>query len=302
MDIIFLSFGNPYYLPYVLSQCKSTNRNSTIHLLGDHLNMGYKGVNHHYIKDYQKQAKEFEKHYTHLSTNNKKFECFCFQRWFIINSFLSENNIKEAIVLDTDILVYDNIVDDMVFFEEFDMTLYEHKEGLAASPGMSFIKNTKILDAFCDFTLDSFKQKDSYFSQANKHFEYLQSQNRDGGVCDMTYFYFFYLQNQERIFDLHRVLPNNHYYDVNFKATKTPKIEIKKNENNGKLIEWSNNKPYGYLTNEDKIKYMVFHFQGPQKELIPRMVSQKGVYYWYNLKFIPFKNKVRALLNSRQLL
>lgn len=298
MDIIFLSYGNPDYLKYVLTQCAETNKDANIHLLGDKSNYGYKGITHHLIDDYKQSGEAFTKEYIHLSTNIEKFERFCFERWFYINEFIKKQNIKQAIIIDSDVLLYDEVASDMDFFSKYDMSLYFNESAFTASAGQTFVYDTKIIDDFCNFLLTSYKEKDQFFDKAKQHYTKLQSASRTGGVCDMTYFYFFYLENEHRILDLHTPLPNNNYYDLSFITSETPKVDFKKNKQGMKHIEWEGKIPYGYLVpSNQKIKFQCLHFQGDQKQYIPEMINRKGLFYIYNLKYLPLKNKIKSLLS-----
>ena len=299
MDIIFLSYGNPDYLKYVLSQCVATNPKATVHLLGDDSNKGYKGVTHHMIDDYNYGTESFENNYEHLSTNNEKFERFCFERWYYINNLIQKYQMNNVVVMDSDVLVYDDVTGDMRFFDDYRMTLYFKEEGLMASAGQTFVKDPSILNEFCEFVTSSYLKKDQFFDKAKKHFEKLQKIGKNGGVCDMTYLYFFFLENKDSIFDLHNPLPNDHYYDLSYIHTVTPKVRFKANDKGMKFIDWENNIPYGYLLpGERKIKFQLLHFQGSQKEYIPNLITKKGVVYLYNIHYLAFKNKTKSFLSK----
>ena len=298
--IIFLSYGDPFYLPYVLSQCKAYHPYDHVHLIGDSSNKGYAGIEHHLISDYENSAKEFAKHYVHLSTNNEKFERFCFDRFFIIKEFIIKNNIKECIIIDTDVLVYGNLFDDFPFFDNYDCTLYLYEKNLVASPGLSFVKNTKCIDDLCRFMLELYKERNSIFDLLSNHFNHRQSKGLQGGACDMNVFYYFYKNNTVKVFDLFEVLPNNHYYDISFIDLETVKYTFEGTPETGKKVIFKNKIPYGIIHGrKEMIKYQVLHFQGWQKELIPRFTTRKGRFFLYNMIWIPVKNFIAAMLRGQ---
>ena len=56
------------------------------------------------IANVESKSKAFRKIYHHCAVTNYEYELFCFQRWFILSEFLSQANIDQCVMVDSDIL------------------------------------------------------------------------------------------------------------------------------------------------------------------------------------------------------
>lgn len=300
LPIIFLNYGNPWYLKYALSQCKGTNPDARVILLGDKSNYGYAGIEHHSYADYTEYGAQLSTVYEHMSTNPYKFELFCIERWFTISSFLEKNNIKECFVMDSDVLLYDSIEKYKSCFGSAKMTLYDVGEhSLSSTAGSTFIFNSDILRQFCNFCLSVYTQKNSAeYTILRQHYEKRQAADLTGGVCDMNLWHLFYINHKDEIFDTYNLVKENVFLDINITSAKSPKYIFESSANGWKKVTWRNGKPYGKIVEpvEKEVFYACLHFQGFAKEKMPEYTTYKGYYYWYNMHYITLKNKIRRLL------
>ena len=122
INIIIAHKGNPFYLKYVLDQCKSSNPNANVILLGDKSNNKYPFIKHAMLSDYFQGASEFAEKYRHMNTTPFEFELFCYQRWFAIYEYMLEQNLKDVWCMDSDVLLYCNIEEIMQKYISYDFT------------------------------------------------------------------------------------------------------------------------------------------------------------------------------------
>ncbi|MGM9679882.1 MAG: hypothetical protein ACI3XR_00085 [Eubacteriales bacterium] len=109
IPVIFYHNGNQDYLRAALMQCRKYN--DSVFLLGDDTNKNIgDGIKWFRSEDYSDtdRWREFEKVYLPMSSNDPLFELNCFKRFFVIESFIREMQIKKFVYLDSDILCYVN--------------------------------------------------------------------------------------------------------------------------------------------------------------------------------------------------
>ena len=180
--IVFIHQNNSEHLRYSLAQAKKSNPNSTVYLLGDESNDQYPCVEHHRSSDYSVGAAQFAEVYTHYSTNGVDFELVCFQRWFILRDFLTARRIDQCVYLDSDVLLYADVTEEMKKFRRFDFTLCWHTIGC-----VFFLNRMDGLEDLCQFMLDVYTKKDRYqYDRMVAQFALRQKNQLPGGACDMT--------------------------------------------------------------------------------------------------------------------
>ena len=155
--IFIVHRGDSYYLPLCLAQARVSNPTAKILLLGDEANSGnidfYKKFNieHVAIEEYSKSSDLFQEVYIHDSPNNFSYECFCFQRWMIINEYVEHKAINgNFCCLDSDALLYIDIKD---IFNEMESGFAVCDE---VGPQYLMFKDAKILERYCKFIVDCF--------------------------------------------------------------------------------------------------------------------------------------------------
>ena len=275
--IVVLHKGRHKYLNICLKQAKFSNPSSRIILLGDEANFELAhevGVEHYYIKDYFKSARDFSKIYKHHSVNNYDFELFCLQRWFVINEFIKEQKIEKFLHIDSDVLLYADLTKEKGLLDtvaNYDMTIS------SVSGHTSFFNSQNVLNKFCNFICEIFNDV-KFFEQFknNPNDSQIHYNVAMGGIIsmfkplsDMTLLYFF-----------------SNLYDV--RALNTSHIEINGGVINGNfmlnpayaplgsinyLVFDKNNVP-NYIKYTDSgfefVRAYSLHFQGYNKKLMPK--------------------------------
>jgi hypothetical protein len=297
IPIIIISFGNPWYLKFILSQAKYTNPKSRIILLGDKSNIGYLDIEHYCFDDFNANINKLNEAYVHLSSNPYKFELFCIQRWIYLYNFLSKKNIQECFVMDSDILLYESIEKYSHHIPDNKLSLYfeENSSKLSASAGNIFIKNNSTLNDFIDYIFSLYSNQNSDdFNILKKHFQDLVELNQNGGVCDMSLFYMYYLKNEQlffNLFDFH----TDFIMDDSLNSASYGKLTFEMDQGI-KKIKWKSKTPYFILKepNGKQIKSPLLHFQGDLKKIIPNFTNKRNRYFFYNFYWISFKNWING--------
>lgn len=113
MKIFIIHKGRQEYLKITIKQIlKYNDWNDVIFLTDNKLatkKFLWENIVYENISDYFDSAKEFEIYYKHMSYNKKQYELFCFQRWLILNEYITRNKIKEFSHIDSDVLLYCNV-------------------------------------------------------------------------------------------------------------------------------------------------------------------------------------------------
>jgi hypothetical protein len=260
IPIIFIHSNYSDYLKYSLLQAKRTNSEFQIYLLGDSSNDCYDFVEHHNLSEYSKEANEFAKIYRHYSTNNYEFELYCFQRWFVLKEFLSFIGAKNCLYLDSDVMLYANIKNEIKKFEHFDFTLSHMSCGCTF-----FLNRFEALANFCEFLINIYKKIDKYhFDKILSLYAIRKKNNLPGGACDMTAFGLYQEIHFGEIGEVSQII-NGSVYDPSIQIS-SPGFEM---TNGIKKVIWKNGSPFGtHLRTGKEIKFNSLHFQGNTKSLM----------------------------------
>jgi hypothetical protein len=247
VPVIFIHKGNQEYFQKAIVQAKK-NDNQVI-VIDDNL-----------ISNYSQKANEFSNLYEHLSTNNKDIELLCFNRWFILNEFMVSQNIDRCLYLDSDVMLYANVDNEIKKFEQFDFTLSHRCCG-----SNSFFTLRGLTD-FCDFLITTYSNKNSYdYEKISSHYYIRQKHGLPGGVCDMSLLEYHAYQKWGLVGEMMHIIDGSTYdhnintSDQNFKMSN---LGIKE-------IVFSENIPYGYQCSTGKtIRFNTLHYQGNAKRFL----------------------------------
>lgn len=195
VDIVFVHRGCPDYLYDGLPQVARFNRDSTIHLIGDKTNRQFgRLLSHHQIDDYWSTASAFEDVYQHHSNNPEAFECFCFQRWFVLDEFAERHGLDRFVYLDTDTMVYCDLAQEFTKFAGFDVALAYgdiDPEYVKASGCLSFWMTRDSLHDFCSYLMELYSGGVSDLAPMVDQYRIRREQNRPAAVNDMSAFGFY---------------------------------------------------------------------------------------------------------------
>src|SRR3990167_793882 len=263
IPIIYIHIGWSDYLQYSIQQARRRNPMSRIILLGTEENDRFDHIEHYNIKEYFHSAKEFEKIYQHMSTNNIHFEKFCFSRWFILNEFVKFHNIYRFFTTDSDTLLFCDVNEEAEKFKNFRYTTTNR-----ISAGITFIMDLTVLNEWCQLTTNIYSKKDKFnFNKCFYHFKNLQENGRAGGANDMTIWDIFSndgYNNPGMVGETSTIFSDDTTFDHNINQS-----DFFEMENGIKKIKWFNKNPYGYnqILKRD-IRFLMLHFQGGAKSFM----------------------------------
>lgn len=271
IPIVFVHKGNSSYLFDTFYQLKSSNKSTTVYLIGTKESHIYSPlVTNIDIATYSNDSEQFKNIYRHFSTNSYEFELICIQRWFILRDFLIKNGIKRCLYLDSDIFVYSDINELANRFMEYGMTI------CGISGHINFLEVNTLID-FCNYITSSYTNEKS-LKELETHFqqEYINRQQL-GGISDMTFFYRYSLNNPDKVCNLYHL-------DVSAGAFD-PSMENGEDRYymDGKLkkVVMKNGKPYCLrLSDKMPVLHHILHFQGAEaKKKMPNYISCKTPAY-----------------------
>ncbi|EKE28284.1 MAG: hypothetical protein ACD_3C00083G0023 [uncultured bacterium (gcode 4)] len=295
LPIILIHKWYQSYLEYSILQAKKFNAESEIYLIWDSANKflwNKLWVKHLLISDFEESIQDINKSYKHLSGNSYQYELFCFQRWFILRDFANKNNYDKFIYIDSDILLYTNVSDEIIRFNkimDFDLAY------VWSSWHTSYFNNQQSISDFCEFILDYYKdnKKLDYLERFFSEYSKIQT---TWWVSDM-YLFWIYKSVNPKIFNISEIIWWS-IYDANFNSTlgnydfgslfpdffkdfDFNPVTFKPFLNSKKII-LKNWHVYWFLhwTKEVAIKFNTLHLQG---------FSKSYMRYFYNEQFIRLK-------------
>ena len=211
---------------------------------------------------YGNSAREFEKHYEHLSGNHVDFEKFCFARWFILLDWMRANDRDVVFYQDSDVLLYCDVTKE---FETWGAG-YAFTLALGTSAATSYFTRAG-LQAFCDFVMDTYMNRNALFVELQRIFVEMQAQRLPGGVCDMALFKFFKAQVTHVSVGEMTDVRKGATWDHNINASDGFDMR-----GGVKQIDFNNTGfPYGTISpiqGQVYIRFNALHFQGGAKKLI----------------------------------
>jgi len=187
--LVFIHQGFSDYLPFTLRQAHAADPDGEIYLLGDSANNRFGFVHHVDTATLTERSPAFAEVYRHHSTNRYAFELVCFQRWFRLRAFMAEAYLNDALVLDSDVMLY---ADARTLF---DRHIGGRSLGLcipgaqapfrwSAFPHVSYWTRP-VVNRFCDFLMDVYTREEAFAPFQDK-WEYHIQNGVAGGLCDMT--------------------------------------------------------------------------------------------------------------------
>lgn len=272
IPIFFVHIGNPYYLKYTLKQARFFNPDSEIYLLGDESNNKYPFLKHELINDYFEAGLYFEKIYSHMSTNPYWFELICFQRWFIVRDYCIKNNINELVYLDSDALIYCDVTEIFARYKNYKFTVKNQ-----IGPPFSHFLIEDLIE-LCDYITQMYTDK-ILSERIKKIWIDYQKINLPGGICDMTVFQQFEVDNPGALFELSTIVKNGTFCIMDKGENQ---LQAK---NDGYLkLKFRNKHPFGLLLNsKNEIEIHGIEFGGHAKKMIPQFYVAGG--FFMNRKF-----------------
>lgn len=299
IPIVFTHFGKSDYLELAIHQAKFSNPESDIYLLGDDANLYLsKYCMHEQFSKYSNCDKILKEVYKHFSTNSYEFEYFCFKRWFVLLDFMKANNLDWVCAADSDFMLYDSVSKFLTSIlkinnynsgyciQEQDFNSYLW----CGSGHISFVSK-RFLESFCDFVITTYS---SNFSLLQRKIDYHVQNNINGGICDMTLLYLYYIENENKVFNL--LVPSNAVafdnkidYGTNFKVD-----EYYTEKDGFKAIEITKGQPCILSKENVRIQFVGLHFQGSAKNRMCDFYTGNKNSVYLKLKYQNIKKALKA--------
>nr|QFG75015.1 MAG: hypothetical protein [Megaviridae environmental sample] len=259
------------YKDYLNINLQITGSNNKIYLIGDTqiANLGHiDNVTFVNINKYENipLIKESYKHFINYSSNSKEFEWGCFERIFILQSFMKEFDLKQIFHIDSDNVLLDDI--NNYPFEKniaYCVPRNWHEYRMSNSIHSSLL-NQEFCDKFIELFSDLYINKRKFYLIKDKIMYHTKN---PGGICDMT---LYYLLIKEKIIDVQNLLnPINNIVFIN-NINNGEGIENKhqfKLDNNKLDILLIDGKFLIYdIINNQPTELFNIHFQGGAKYLL----------------------------------
>ncbi|MEM9829414.1 MAG: hypothetical protein AAF944_02190 [Bacteroidota bacterium] len=174
--IIFIHYGNSYYLKHVLRSAKMFNPKKRVILIGDSSNNRYQDIDvEHYLFEHYldtDEVKQFEKLYRRVGgvefekiNKNKGGEDwtkFNFLKWFVLYTFLQEQNISNLWVFDSDTIILSDLDSLEERYGETDYTVMNNNNQL-----QGFVSNPGYIQLFQKLCIEMFSNQE-YLDQIKK--------------------------------------------------------------------------------------------------------------------------------------
>lgn len=185
--IVFIHYGDSFYLKPSLICANKYNPNTDIYLLGDEMNKycdKYTSVIWQSYKNYQKGTlfNIFKNNYNHIGTSNNYFitqEKFCFLRWFILYNFLVHNKLDKCWYFDTDTFICCNLTKYENHFDNYKIAITNRISGTN-----TIINNKSMILELCQMICE-FITDDKFLSTQKKMVDISIDQGKNYNFCDM---------------------------------------------------------------------------------------------------------------------
>lgn len=174
------------FVPLSLSSVAKSNPDTDIFFLNvnDNYPISIPGVTDVDAKSFYSEACEpIRNVYKHLSTNQADFELFCMERFFVLNKFMQENAIDRAFLIETDVLLFD----DLNSYLDVNDGLDSSQTYLSENKCISLAYVTKeYLDYYCNYIVDCYSNSEK-LSKIEEFYAKYHENGGMGGICDMTF-------------------------------------------------------------------------------------------------------------------
>ena len=261
--IIIIHRGDSPYLAYTIAQAKDSNPESRVILLGDRSNAFYLGVEHYAYTDYFADAEDFSKWYRHEHFPNYQYPwiLFCHQKYFVLRDFCKRHQLKSILLIDTDVLIYEDIRSYFNYYSESFMTLSSSGSEICAQASFAIINNSVILDKLCHL----------YRKMYTKPIESLREEYGTKEFTEMVGLGVLMRKDPQEII-------NTYHKNANAFIFNHSMVADNRFDFSGKLLklDWENNIPYlKEISSQSLIKTPFLHFHGKGKYVMGKHLKLK---------------------------
>lgn len=269
-EIVFIHKGDAPYLHFALQQARISNPDIPITLLGTAPLAA--PLQQFPLDDLEgADARSFQQHYSHQSSNSLQFELFCYLRWFALYEYMCRKSLDYVWHFDSDVLVYSRMASasSLVASEATCGFLIPAQESVDwTASGHASFWSREMLKEFCDFCTRSYSEArllNRYKEKWNFHLRF----KIPGGICDMTALYLFWESRKDQIVNLARVHDNS-VFDLAISHPGGSEHHQFLMSGSRKRVRFRQKQPYFRLTrNHAFVRAHCLHFQGTAKDFMP---------------------------------
>ncbi|QSJ18690.1 hypothetical protein JYQ62_07990 [Nostoc sp. UHCC 0702] len=306
VTIIYLG-AKPNFLNFALKS--AANFNNTVVFIGDKTN---KDLWSNYWDSTLKESSKFQaffKNYVHMSTTGEHYTLAGIQRFFYLEQWMQQENIKKTFLLDGDIVTFTNYSEQLYSAFSNDciasLSTPEDQESnfrWASSPHLSYW-TLEGLEDFTNFCIEAYSNK-SIRDQLEAKWQWHLANNKPGGIMDMTLLYLWSKGNSQ-VGNVAKVIN-----DTTVDHTITSPTNYFRNEYRMQLglkkIIFKNGIPYGYnqVLNKE-IRFLCLHCQGTSAKDLMRFFYYKQLRNFYPIaNFVAItqlqtKNFIKKLIRKK---
>ena len=298
------------YLKYVIAQAESLN--SRVILFGDEFNSTW-AKEWYPAKDYLSEKwYKFETVFVNMSDYPDEWAKGIFRRFFIFEEYCKRNDIKDFVVLDSDVLIY------------IDLSTYPFREkckvALEWESNVSFKRNPTTMSSvvssigyftittvgeFTEFCIKVYEKKEDYYYKLivdtwENHFK---KDGYAGGICEMTLLYLWLCERGCRAYNI-LAETEKYRFCLDFSGMSSYLREefVTNKATNTKRLKFIGDRPYHKdAVTMEWVKVDNIHFVGDSKRLLPDVQNHKRISIYnmsYYVLFRFWRGKVKPLLRS----
>ncbi|MGN1167779.1 MAG: hypothetical protein ACI4S2_15280 [Lachnospiraceae bacterium] len=261
IPVIIHHEGNQKYLKYSIMQAEKWNKK--VYLFGDDSNNMFceNWIDCSTLES--DRWKAFLHVFQNMSTYDEEYARQIFKRFFLLETFFERYSFDACVLIDSDVLVYQNFEEYTPFNPPYIASLSIPKKQddyrWTANTGCSYWTKQAVT-GFIDFCMDMYTNK---ISCLKEKYDYQKTHDLPGGVCEMSLLYLWYLQNTEKVLNTTRPMEGK-VIDFNINLSENyelddflidEKLKIKK-------MEFLDHIPFFIDKNGNHIQAIAMHFGG----------------------------------------
>ncbi|MCI8773058.1 MAG: hypothetical protein HFI50_03860 [Lachnospiraceae bacterium] len=279
--------GNASYVKDCIVQAQKYNER--VILFGDKTNREM-GSEWYDVSDFTSLLwEEFQQYYEHMSYYPTSYAIQIIKRFFIFYDFMVKNGIDECVIIDSDVLVFINfseIPEIRNYKAAFTIPKDQGNMRIAAGAGVSYWKR-ETLYSFLLFSIDLYKNQRN---RLEEKWQYHIDNHQDGGVCEMNYLYWWYMDNADDVWNWCQYSKEG-VVDSNFNLSENFfKDEYYMDKHNvGKVIIAKNHRPYFSSVKHGLVPAWAIHFGGGSKVYMHYFRTHLKIAFW-----VPYVRRVKS--------
>jgi hypothetical protein len=190
IPVVFIHKGHvPVYLIY--SALLALKYGNDVYIITDSdIRIG--GVKVLPFSSYNKDESDFKKVYRHQSSNSFEFEFICIYRWLVLRNFMTAQNFEKVVYLDSDTSIYAHTADIVTHYAPaefgYNVPMLQSNFHYAGAACCS-IWTIDSLSKFSELILSHYQA--TPIKEIEEKWNYHVENKVPGGICDMTFLYFF---------------------------------------------------------------------------------------------------------------